>query len=292
MCAASRGRQRLCSIVTHRLALLAATAATLLTPAAAHAAGDVPRPHSDFTIRDQGVRIARFDVYAQPRDGRIRVGVTMTARARSRDLTLVLRIGRCTRGRPTLPTCEPNASRRVRLHPSKTSIVHMTALVPRPFARTNAIRISLTPRGRIVRAHRDPFAGIVDMLLPASAWTKFPAVAFGVRIARPWEGDGLPVDVRALTALGTQVSATALRASLQWHATAPPATPITTVFGPCAMAIDPCVPFSGVTTLSPVGTGAFSVRRTLEPPNGTRILEFKAATAGNFLFGLRMPWPR
>ena len=37
-----------------------------------------------------------------------------------------------------------------------------------------------------------------NRLLPASAWTRFAGQGFGLRVARPWEGDLLPYDVTTI----------------------------------------------------------------------------------------------
>src|SRR4051794_8996210 len=68
-----------------------------------------PRPHSDFTLRASGLRIARFDVNARPHGSRIQVSVKLTARSRRSDERVVLRIGRCVGGPATFPSCPPAA---------------------------------------------------------------------------------------------------------------------------------------------------------------------------------------
>jgi hypothetical protein len=251
-----------------------------------------PRPHADFSMRDMGLRIARFDAFAQPHGNRIRVGVTLTARSRAQDLTAVLRIGRCTGGPPTSPICDPNASEVVRFHPGRTTIAHMTAVVPRPDARTDAIRISLTPRGVIVRPYRSRRAGIVDMLLPSSAWTAFAQQAFGLRVSRPWEGDALPYDLRSVGLRAAQIDRDRLRASLRWSANAPPATTVTTVAGRCVPADAACAALVRQTTATPARTATFSARPTLRRVVARQTLLVDATTPDGYLFTLKMPWPR
>jgi hypothetical protein len=281
-----------------RLPLPAASAmiALLACAACAQAADFNPRPHSDFTLRDKGVRIARFDVLARPRGDRVEIFVTVTARSRSAPMNAVLRIGRCTGGPPTLPICEPNASRAVRFSPRATTIIRMNATVPLPLARSDAIRISLTPPGRIVRpnvdAHKgDPQARIVDMLLPSSAWTGFVGGVFGVRIQRPWEGDLLPYDVRSIGARGAQLRTDDLRASLSWRVGPAAATTMTTTAG-CSTPAAICNPFARPATTSATATTYFQARPTLHRTAAREVLRVGLDAARDTLLRLTLPWPR
>jgi len=183
-----------------------------------------PRPHADFSMRASPLRIARFDASAYPRGRHVRVYVTVTARSRTREREAVLRIGRCSGGPPVFPVCEPRVNRVVRFRPDSTTVAHVTALVARPSARTDAIRISLTGRGQVVRPYTSPGVGFVQMLLPARAWSTFTGQSFGLRVARPWEGDHLPYDVTAVGARTAQLDSDRVRPTFSWTATAPSET--------------------------------------------------------------------
>jgi hypothetical protein len=281
--------------MTTRLALLAALMAAAISSGAAVASAAAPapyspRPHADFALRDGAPAVARFNVSAQPRGARVLVSVTLTARSRAaKDAKFVLRVGRCTGGRPTLPTCEPDVSRVVVLHPRTTSIIHLNARVLRPSARTNAVRVTLTKPGQIVRPHKTPFAGLVDMLLPASAWTTYAQRAFGVRVARPWEGDGLPYDLTALTARTAQINHDRLRATMAWTATGlAPGAAVTTAVSPCAAAC----PLSWQDVANQIGHVGFGERPFLPRTDDRQVFDLSARGPDGNLFSLAMPWPR
>jgi hypothetical protein len=281
--------------VTARFRPLAApvAAAVLLAAGTATAAAPAlykPRPHSDFTLRASGLRIARFDVNTKPRGGRILVSVKLTARSRATDVRAVLRIGRCVGGPATFPSCPPAFSQRVLLHPHRTIVVSVSALVPRPIVRRNAIRISLTPPGRVVRPYRSPRAGIVDMLLPASAWTRYADRSFGLRIARPWEGDELPYDVATIAARASQIDRERLRPTLSWTAAGvAPQAVVTTTVGPCAAGAS-CRAWQRMADL--VGRVGFGGRPHLVRMETRQVLTLDARTLDGSLFNLVMPWPR
>lgn len=277
--------------MTTRLALLAALLMTAISPAAAAAAAPAPfdpRPHANFALRDGGLRIARFDVTARPSGDRVLVAITLTARSRAKDVRTVLRIGACTGGPPTLLDCRPTVNHVVVLHPGRTTIAHLNGRVPRP-VRTNAIRVSLTRPGQVVRASRSPFAGLVDMLLPSSAWTTFADRAFGVRVARPWEGDAQPSEVAALTARTAQIDHNRLRATLAWTATGlPPGATVTTTSGACAAAC----PFSWQDVANQIGRVGFAERPSLRRTDDRQVFNLAARAPGGNLFSLVLPWPR
>lgn len=275
--------------------LLAALVLGLFAGAAAAASAAAPalygpRPHSDFTLRASALRIARFDVNARPQGRRILVSVTLTARSRRKDVRVVLRIGRCVGGPATFPSCPPAASRRVLLHPHRTVVVRFQGLVLRPRKRTNAIRVSLTAPGRVVRPYRSPHAGIVDMLLPARAWTRYADRSFGVRIARPWEGDALPHDVQAIAVRAAQIDHLRLLPTLSWTAAGvPPQGVVTTTIGPCAAGA-PCRAFQRMADQH--GRVGFGARPNLVRTETRQVLTFEASTLDARLFNLVLPWPR
>jgi hypothetical protein len=264
---------------------------TLTATATATAAPYSPRPHTDFELRDAGVAVARFDVRARPRGRRVLISVTMTARSRAKDVSAVLRVGRCTGGPVRTPRCEPQVSRRVVLHPGRTTILHLNARVQRPRGARGAMRVSLTPPGRVVRPS-SPFVAIVDMLLPASAWTSFAGQRFGLRVARPWEGDRLAYDARTIDARGSQVDADRLRATLSWTARAIPAgTVVTTTTGECRAAGAACPP-PGESVSNQIGRAGEGRRPLLPRAEPKQVLTYAARTAEGPLFDLVMPWPR
>jgi hypothetical protein len=267
-------------------ALVAATSATAAAPAPFH-----PRPHSDFTLRESDLRVARFDVNARPRGNRILVSVKLTARSRKSDERAVLRIGRCVGGPSTFPSCPPAFSRAVLLHPRRTIVVSVSALLPRPIARTNAIRISLTPRGKIVRPYRSPHVAMVDMLLPAIAWTTYADRAFGLRVLRPWEGDRLPYDVRTIAARAAQIDQDRLRPTLSWTArgVAPQAL-VTTTVGACTAGT--VCPYAWQRMANQIGRVGFGGRPHVRRTEERQLLTFGARTLSGSLFDLVMPWPR
>lgn len=269
--------------------MLAAAAAGSAT-AAAPARYD-PRPHSDFTLRESEVRVARFDVTARPRSERVLVSVKLTARSRAKDVRAVLRIGRCVGGPSMSPSCPPAFSRAVLLHPRRTIVVSVSALVPRPRARTNAIRVSLTPRGKVVRPHRSRNVAMVDMLLPASAWTTYADRAFGLRITRPWEGDRLPYDVRTIAVRAAQIDLDRLRPTLSWTArgVAPQAI-VTTTVGPCTG--DAACRYAWQRMANQIGRVGFGGRPHATRTDALPLLTFGARTLNGSLFDLVMPWPR
>jgi hypothetical protein len=210
----------------------------------------------------------------------------MTARSRGGDLRAVLRIGRCTGGRATSPTCKPNVSRAVLLHRNSTSIVYLNGRVPRPAARTSAIRVSLTPPGQ-----SNPRVPLVNVLLPSSAWTAFARQAFGLRAARPWEGDGLQTELSTVTVRAAQIAHDRLRPTLQWTALAPAGTAFATAVGSCVAAIPTC-PGALQTLAGADGSAHFAARpNVLRTTAAAQILSFRATTAEGSLFDLTMPWP-
>jgi hypothetical protein len=279
-----------------RCRLVAAVTGAALA-AAAGAAGSAaarpysPRPHSDFTLRESGPRIARFEVNARPRGDRVLVSVTLTARSRRSDVRAILRIGRCVGGPPTFPSCPPAFSQAVLFHPHRTTFVRLGALVPRPNPRTNAVRVSLTPRGKVVRPYRSPGVAYADMLLPASAWTTYADRAFGLRVARPWEGDGLPYDVRTVAARAAQIDHDRLRPTLSWTArgVAPQAI-VTTTAGPCATGV--ACPYVWQRMANQIGRVGFGGRPHVRRTEARQVLTFGARTLNGSLFDLVMPWPR
>jgi hypothetical protein len=278
-----------------RLPLLAVVTATAVLCGTAVAGASarapyVPRPHADFALRDGGLRIARFDVRAQPRGDRVLVSITLTARARTKDVRTVLRIGRCTGGPPTFPDCHPDVNRAIVLHPRTTTIVHVNGRVRRPSPRTNAIRISLTRPGQIVRPYRSQFVALVDLLLPVSAWTTFSGRRFGLRVARPWEGEGLPYDLTSVTAGAAQEDHDHLRATLSWTAALPAGTPVKTVAGPCPPG--QACGLSSQTVANQAGRAGFGMRPDLARTARRQLLTFGARTPSASLFDLVMPWPR
>ena len=273
------------------LAVLASLA-TVLTPATAGATSAPydPRPRASFAMRDAGLRVARFDVHAVPRGERLLVGVTMTARSRARDVRAVMRVGRCTGGPVATPACEPAVNRPVVLHPGRTTIVHLNARVRRPSPTRDAVRVSLTPPGRVVRPS-SPAVAIVDVLLPSSAWTVFPGQRFGLRVARPWEGDGLPYDITTIAARGSQVDADTLQATLGWTADIPPGTVVTTTAGTCPAGGVACPPPSE-TMADRLGHANESRNPRLQRAAPKQVLSYGARTADGSMFDLVMPWPR
>jgi len=250
-----------------------------------------PRPHSDLTLRESEVRVARFDVRAQARGSRILVSAKLTARSRTKDFRAVLRIGRCVGGPSRSPSCPPAFSRAVLLHPRHTIVLRVSALVPRPIARTNAIRVTLTPRGKVVRPHRSRNVAMVDMLLPASAWTTYADRAFGLRVVRPWEGDRLPYDVRTIAVRAAQIDAARLRPTLSWTArgVAPQAI-ITTTVGPCTG--DAACVYAWQRMANQVGRVGFGGRPHATRTDARQLLTFAARTLNGSLFDVVMPWPR
>jgi hypothetical protein len=274
------------------LAALFVGAVSTAAPVASSTAADAyrPRPHTDFTLRASHVRIARFDVNARPRAGRIQVSVKLTARSRGSDARVVLRIGRCVGGPATFPSCPPAASRRILLHPHRTIVVAFQALVPVPRARREAIRVSLTRPGRVVRPYRSPRAGMVDMLLPRSAWTRYADRTFGVRITRPWEGERLPYDVGTIAARAAQIDHLRLRPSVSWSAAGvAPQAVVSTTLGPCAGGA-PCRAWQRMADL--VGRVGFGGRPQLVRAQTRQLLAFDARTLDGTLFSLVLPWPR
>jgi|GEM_PF-7013369 len=270
------------------LALLAAAAPAGVAAPAPYR----PRPHADFSLRDAGVQVARFDVRARPRGRRVLVSVTLTGRSRAKDMRTVLRVGRCTGGPPTFPICEPvSPGRAVTFRPGRTTVVNLNVRVPRPSVKTNAIRISLTPPGRVVRPFSSPFVGIVEVLLPASAWTTFAGRSFGLRVARPWEGDHLPYDVRSVAARSAQLDHDHLRPTLAWVAQVPVATQVTTQVEPCSVALTLCVR-SWQTVSNQIGRASFGERPRLVRTEAEETLSFGARGTSGRLFTLTLPWPR
>ncbi len=293
MCGAACDLSRAMTARRHPLAALGAIAvlAAAATASAAAPARYSPRPHSDLTLRESELRVARFDVRAQPRGNRILVSAKLTARSRTKDFRAVLRIGRCVGGPSAFPSCPPALSRAVLLHPRRTIVVSVSALVRRPIARTNAIRISLTPRGRVARPHKGRTVAMVDMLLPASAWTTYPDRAFGLRIARPWEGDRLPYDVRTIAVRAAQIDRDRLRPTLSWTArgVAPQAI-VTTTAGPCMEA--PACRYAWQRMANQIGRVGFGGRPHATRTDARQVLTFGARTLNGSLFDLVMPWPR
>jgi hypothetical protein len=274
------------------LAAFVAVVAVGAASSASAAAADLyrPRPHSDFTLRASSLRVARFEVSARPRGDRIEVSVKLTARSRRRDVRVVLRVGRCVGGPATFPSCPPAAGRRVLLHPHRTVVVAFRALLRRPRARTDAIRVSVTRPGRVVRPYRSPRAGIVDMLLPASAWRRYAGRTFGVRIARPWEGDRLPYDVGEIAARAAQIDHLRLRPSVSWSAAGvAPQAVVATTLGPCAGGAA-CRSWQRMADL--VGRVGFGGRPHLVRAQTRQLLAFDARTLDGTLFSLVLPWPR
>jgi hypothetical protein len=282
-------------VTIRRLLLSALGAAALLAAAGSAGAAAAglykPRPHSDFTLRESSLRIARFDVSAQRRGNRILVAVKLTARSRAKDVRAILRIGRCVGGPSTFPSCPPAVSQAVLLHPRRTTFVRLGGLVPPPNPRTNAVRVSLTPPGRVVRPYRSPRAGLVDMLLPASAWTTLAGRSFGVRIARPWEGDGLPYDVRTIASRAAQIDEGRLRPTLSWTAAGvAPQAIVSTTAGPCAAGA--ACPFAWQRMANELGRVGFGGRPHVPRIEPGQVLTFGARTLNGSLFDLVMPWPR
>jgi hypothetical protein len=277
--------------MTAGLALLAALTAAAVVPATAAASAPAPyspRPHADFALRDDGLRVARFDVSARPRGDRVLVSVTMTARSRAKDVRTVLRIGACTGGPQTSLNCQPTVNRLVVLHPGSTTITHLNGRVRRP-VRTNAIRVTLTRPGQVVHPPRSPFVGIVDMVLPASAWTTFADRAFGVRVARPWEGDRLPYELTALTAGSAQIDRDRLRTTMAWTAAGlAPGAIVTTTVGRCPAAC----PLSWQEVTNQIGRVGFGERPFLRRTDDRQVLDLAARGPDGNLFSLVMPWPR
>jgi hypothetical protein len=217
--------------------------------------------------------------------------VVLTARSRTTDVPAVLRVGSCTGGPMSLPVCEPNVNRSIVLHPSRTTLTRLTADVPRPAKRIDAIRISLTPPGKVVRPYRSPHAALAELLLPARAWTAYPDRAFGLRIYRPWEGDSLPYDVRAVRATAAQLSSDRLRPAFSWTASAPSETRVETVESPCGGTAQ-CTPRSKNTTIPAGGEASFFDRPVLPRPPRPLIWSLFTRAGGSILFNATMPWPR
>lgn len=130
------------------------------------------------------------------------------------------------------------------------------------------------------------------MLLPSSAWTTFPGQRSGLRVARPWEGEGLPHDVTRVTARSAQVDHDRLRATLAWTAASLPAgTAVTTTVGSCATAGAGCRRFPE-TVANQIGRAGFGARPMLARADRHPVLTYSARTPNASLFDLVMPWPR
>lgn len=129
------------------------------------------------------------------------------------------------------------------------------------------------------------------MLLPASAWTTFSGQRFGLRVARPWEGDRLPYDVTSVDVRAAQKDHAHLLATLTWTAALAAATPITTIAGACPTPAGACG-LSSQTTANQIGRASFGMRPDLTRTIHRQPLTFSARTPSTFLFDLVMPWPR
>jgi hypothetical protein len=170
-------------------------------------------------------------------------------------------------------------------------LTRLTADVPRPAARIDAIRVSLTPPGKVVRPSRSPHAALAELLLPARAWTAYPDRAFGLRVYRPWEGDGLPYDVRAVRAAAAQLSPQKLRPTFSWTAGADSETRVETVESPCAGTAQ-CTAPTKSTTIPAGGEASFLDRPILPRPSRPLIWSFFVRAGDAILFNATMPWPR
>jgi hypothetical protein len=259
----------------------------------ASAAPYVPQPRAGVVIFPGALQIVRFDAHAHRRHGRVQISVTLNARAREHVVHAVIRIGRCTGGPASFPHCAPTKSRAVTIHAGKTTIRQVDATVRRPAKRTDAIRISVTASGKHVISDENPHGAYADMLLPASAWTRLFLHTFGVFIARPWEGDGLPDDVNALSARAAQKDHKTLRTKLTWTAAAPSPATVQTIAGPCT-AVVLCTMLTQQTAIPATGQATFAANPTFTrlPSPRLPIMSYSASVPDGQLFNVTLPWPR
>jgi hypothetical protein len=276
-------------LVATTISALALTA----SPAVAASVPYNPRPHSDLALRGSGLRVARFEAGARPHGKRIRVIAVLTARSRKHDVRAILRIGRCTGGPIYFPLCQPNVSRRVTLHATKTTFMRLIADVPRPSHRVDAIRVSVTPPGKVVRPYgASAAAGMADLLLPARAWTAYPDRTFGLRLYQPWEADHeIAYDVRSLRAHGAQVASDALRPTLAWKVSASRTTQIQTVVSACAGTLQ-CQPLTTEKTIPAGGTRRYLDRPLIKRNGRPAIWSFFTRSGDGVVFNVTLPWPR
>lgn len=248
------------------------------------------RPHADVLLRDRGVAVARLDAAGRISRGRVALHLTLTARSRpGAARRYVLRAGLCRGENTGHVDCPPSFARAVTLDPGRTRILAVDARLPLPRGARRAAFVTLTPATNRPPRHRGARSLVASLLLPDRAWRSYPGRRFGLRVYRPWEGEGSPFDVLSVSTNAPQAGATTMVPVLGWSLRAARSADVTTIVSACG-GLAGCPQRESTQTVGPAGTARFASRPSLERSR-PGYWSFYARSADGVLFNVTMPWP-
>ncbi len=259
-------------------ALLLLLLAGLAAPSPAGALGlptTLPRTIA-ITGSDEGFRVTRFEVSTSSDGSKVKVTTRLTAVSTSGRRALVIAVGPCTGGAVTSPLCKPRATASVTVG-TRTVSATRTLIVPRPAAKPDALRVTLTRAGRPIPYRPERVGGgggTGEILLNGGTWRYRPGTRWGLVAAPP---AGVSIDRVSFN------SRTYL-----WRGSSTTQRTVSTKIGYANQT--PRWNFAGT-----MGAGApYSFRRTPSVPaqskrSSPRTLLFSADLQGGNLFTVRLP---
>jgi hypothetical protein len=273
-----------------RAAVLILAAGVLAAPAKAQTFGPAQRPHAGVLLRDRGVALARFDSGAHVSRGQVVLHLTLTARSRpGAARRYVLRAGACRGQISGHVTCPPSFARAVTLSPRRTTIVTVNVRFRAQRGRRHAAFATLAPAVNLPPTRRGAKSLVASLMIPDRAWLSYPDRRFGLRISRPWEGAGSPIDVRSVSADATQVSADTMFPALAWSMRTSQSTDVTTVASACG-GRGACPQQTSTQTVDAGVTARFAGRpKLLRSRPG--FWSYLVRSGDGVLLDASMPWP-
>jgi hypothetical protein len=265
--------------ILRRTLLVAALAATLITVPAAAENVAFDRSHSTVVLSGRGIALSRFQASTRRAShGRIAIKLAIVGRALATPQHFLLQAYSCVKDAQP-PTCPPVLTSRVAFTKTHTTTLDTTLRVPVPKSAVDAVlvRLALPERqlNHLVAA---------EILLPGRAWRHFPGRVFGVTADRTATAPIVLTTLRADASAIKDVdrNPVTMGAILQWAATGPASTPVTSTLTECPT----CALRRMTGTLSAARAFEFRLNRTGTP----LIWSYGLTAAGRRVFDVHMPW--
>ena len=260
-------------------AAVAAAATTLAAPGASQA---TPRPHSRVVTYDRGiVRVERLQIAVRPAARALNATVFLTvsnehSAPTSRDLV----VGSCVRGSPAYPTCPAAGRSHMVLAAHERRVVRLSARLPAPAARLDAVEAALVTPGQRTRffvLHSD-----AELLVTGHAWRGSGAgERYGVVFAPGDAARRLNFDIPLFDVDSAYID-------VRWTGTAAPEAAATTIARCSAKA---CSPETLERSTSRSGANLFGRRFGFKRVHADSLKLEAATPAGEQLFSASLPWP-
>lgn len=241
------------------------------------------RPHSRAAVyvhRDVVVRKMRFQGHRQ--DRWIFGGVNFAVENRSdTDRTVELRVGRCTGGQLSYPTCPSAYVFPVRVPAHGRRLVWHSVRLRQPPPRQDTIELSVTFPG--ARAPFGTSRHLGNVLLRGRAWRQGSSEPYGYRTPRRTTGPEIlrgRVDVPAL-------SSTSVRPLIAWQAGG--SAELTTTLQACQRVSLACVTPLATRTWD-TSAAAFQ-RRVIVRARGPEALRLDVTNGDETVMQVQLPWP-